>query len=102
MSTESGMALLAWADGATGNQDVLAQNVNPDGTLGLPIFFFGDLNCDGTVDGSDISGFVLAMIDPTGYSSTYPNCRSNHADGDGDGALTQADVALFVQLLLEG
>jgi hypothetical protein len=101
VSTESGMALLAWSDGALGSSDILAQNVNPDGTIGLPVFMLGDLNCDGIVNGLDITAFVLAMIDPAGYAAAYPGCRSSHADFDGSGTIDQTDLSSFVQSLLE-
>jgi len=35
LSTD-GMAILAWGDDRNGASDVMAQNVNPDGTLGSP------------------------------------------------------------------
>ncbi len=35
----SGFAIFAWSDGATGTYDVLAQNLNPDGTLGPGAIF---------------------------------------------------------------
>ena len=99
--TPSGMVLLAWTDGALGNTEIYAQNVNPDGTMGMPIFLHGDLNCDGVVDGLDISAFVLAMIDSSGYATAYPGCRKSHADFNNNGTIDQADLTAFVQLLLE-
>lgn len=43
-SSSNGVALLAWVDQRAGNRDVIAQNVNADGTLGRAC----DLAMDGT------------------------------------------------------
>jgi RHS repeat-associated protein len=40
----------------------------------------GDLNCDGVVNGSDISPFTLALTNPEAYHEQYPNCDLMHAD----------------------
>lgn len=60
----------------------------------------GDLNCDGAIDGLDISPFVLALLDPTGYAAAYPSCDRMHADCDGNGVIDFADVAAFVTRLI--
>lgn len=39
----SGYAILAWSDSRNDEGDILAQNVNPDGTLGDPVTGTGDL-----------------------------------------------------------
>lgn len=59
----------------------------------------GDMNCDGFVTVSDISGFVLALTDPAGYASSFPGCDINNADINGDTFVTVADIAGFVALL---
>ncbi len=61
----------------------------------------GDMNCNGAVDGADVHGFVLALIDPDGYEARYPNCDAIAADVDGDGQAGLGDVPAFVALLLE-
>ncbi|UCD76006.1 MAG: hypothetical protein JSV91_03605 [Phycisphaerales bacterium] len=45
------IALLAWAGAVTGDQDIIAQNVHGDGTLGLR---YADVNADGVVDIDDV------------------------------------------------
>lgn len=62
----------------------------------------GDLNCDGLVDGQDIQGFVLALVDPAAYSGTAPgwDCTLLNADVNLDGARNELDIAPFVQVLI--
>lgn len=60
----------------------------------------GDMNCDGVIDGQDVQGFVLALIDPAGYASTYPDCTFLNADVNLDGATDLQDLDGFVQLLI--
>jgi murein tripeptide amidase MpaA len=62
----------------------------------------GDLNCDGIVDTADIDGFVLALVNPTGYAAAHPHCDAQHADCNGDGAVDTADIDTFVQLVVGG
>ncbi|MCG3128427.1 MAG: hypothetical protein CHACPFDD_03315 [Phycisphaerae bacterium] len=62
----------------------------------------GDMNCDGSVDGFDVDGFVLALTDPAGYADTYPECDIGRADVDGDGSLSGFDIDPFVELLTGG
>lgn len=59
----------------------------------------GDLNCDGSINGTDIDAFVLALTDPTGYGTTYPGCDIDRADCNGDGTVNGLDVDAFVTLL---
>ena len=60
----------------------------------------GDMNCDGKLDGLDINAFVLAILDPTGYATQYPDCKRFFADCNLDGNFDHADVAPFVDFLL--
>jgi hypothetical protein len=60
----------------------------------------GDCDCNGTLDGRDISAFILALIDPAGYSSAYPGCPLRNADANKDGEVNIADVGPFLDLLL--
>lgn len=60
----------------------------------------GDMNCDGFVSVSDISGFVLALTDAAGYAVQYPACDVMHADTNNDGQVSVGDIASFVQLLI--
>jgi hypothetical protein len=59
----------------------------------------GDLNCDGRVNFDDINPFVLALSDPVGYHTAFPNCTILNADINGDGAVTFHDINPFVALL---
>ncbi|MGD8451850.1 MAG: M14 family zinc carboxypeptidase [Phycisphaerae bacterium] len=61
----------------------------------------GDLNCDGAVDNFDISPFILAVTNPTGYAEAYPTCDVNLADVNGDGSVDNFDISPFITLLLE-
>jgi hypothetical protein len=97
--TPSGMPVVAWADQRIDSGNIYAQNVNPDGSLGLPAFLVGDLNCDGVVDFGDINPFVLALVNPAAYEATYPTCRLLHADINGNGSVGFDDINPFVALL---
>lgn len=59
----------------------------------------GDLNCDGSVDTHDIDPFVLAISNPAGYASAYPDCDINLADINGDGGIDTFDIDAFIELL---
>ncbi|MDX2198230.1 MAG: hypothetical protein SF069_04565 [Phycisphaerae bacterium] len=65
-------------------------------------FVIGDMNCDGFVTVGDISGFVLALTDPAGYATAFPNCNINLADVNQDGFVTVGDISGFVALLTGG
>ncbi len=75
----------------------LTDDVGRDWAVGPPPV--GDMNCDGSVDSLDVSGFVLAMIDRTAYATQYPTCFVNGADLNYDARLNGLDIAGFVQLL---
>ena len=60
----------------------------------------GDANCDGRVDNFDIDAFVLALTDPAGYDTAFPNCDVSAADANGDGWVDNFDVDPFVALLV--
>jgi hypothetical protein len=59
----------------------------------------GDLNCDGAVDFDDVNPFVLALSDPAGYATAYPNCNILNGDCNGDGQVNFDDINPFVALL---
>jgi predicted small integral membrane protein len=59
----------------------------------------GDTNCDDMVDFDDINPFVLALSDPAGYASAYPNCNILSADCNGDGFVDFDDINPFVAIL---
>jgi len=59
----------------------------------------GDLNCDGTVNNFDIDPFVLALTDPGGYTTKFPDCNRLLADVNQDGKVDNFDIDPFVKLL---
>lgn len=61
----------------------------------------GDLNCDTTVNGLDVSAFVLALIDPSGYEAAYP-CGAGSSDLDCGEETDTDDIPLFVDCVLGG
>lgn len=60
----------------------------------------GDLNCDGYVDNLDIDPFMMAVLDPSSYAVSHPDCNQALADLDGDGSVTYFDIDHFIELLL--
>jgi uncharacterized Ntn-hydrolase superfamily protein len=67
----------------------------------LRYFALGDLNCNGSVEFGDINPFVLALADPSGYATAYPNCNVLNGDINTDGATDFADINPFVGLLVD-
>ncbi|MGE0480863.1 MAG: DUF3466 family protein [Phycisphaerae bacterium] len=59
-----------------------------------------DLNCDGAVNTFDIDPFVMALADPAGYESHYPNCDRALADVNRDGRVNAFDIDPFVACLV--
>src|SRR5262249_49849636 len=55
----------------------------------------GDTNCDGVMNNQDVAPFVLALIDPTGYATAFPNCNITSADMNHDGLVDGGDVQGF-------
>ncbi|MBK9121440.1 MAG: hypothetical protein IPM18_17815 [Phycisphaerales bacterium] len=62
-------------------------------------FVCGDFNCDGLTNFGDISPFILALKDPTGYVAAYPDC---YADFSGSGTVTFADLSPFIDAMKNG
>jgi hypothetical protein len=67
---------------------------------GTPAPITADLNCDCHLNLADVTAFVLALLDPTAYSSAYPSCDAARADLNSDGKIDGLDIALFVAALL--
>lgn len=63
---------------------------------------YGDLNCDGNVDFSDINPFVLALASPAQYQQSYPSCNILNGDINQDGAVDFADINPFVNCIVTG
>jgi probable HAF family extracellular repeat protein len=90
----------AWAVNDSGQiAGVGLHNGQPRAFLMSP-GLLGDLNCDGFVNAFDIDPFVLALTNPSGYASAYPNCDIMRADANGDGAVNAFDIDPFVVLLI--
>ena len=62
----------------------------------------GDLNCDGALNGADIDPFFLALGDPAGYGTAFPECTSALADMNCDGHVDGADIDAFFLCLGHG
>ncbi len=62
----------------------------------------GDLNCDGVINAFDVDPFVMALTDPDGHATTYPDCDALLADITGDGAVDAFDIDPFILLLTGG
>ena len=74
-----------------------------EGTVTVqPLAYYGDMDCDGTLDSFDIDPFVLALTDPAGYAAAYPDCDRARADCNQDGAVNAFDIDPFVARLTGG
>ena len=60
------MGILTWMDGTLQLRDVIAQNVNPDGTLGPASGEPADVNGDGVVNVLDLLAVIAAWGSPGG------------------------------------
>ncbi len=59
-----------------------------------------DANCDGRMDGLDVTAFSQAVLDPDAYQSTHPFCNFSNADVNQDDEVNEADIAPFVERIL--
>jgi len=66
----------------------------------LPCPALGNLDCDCDVDLTDVTAFVMALVDPAGYATTFPACDITYGDLNDDGNTDGLDVQGFVDLLL--
>lgn len=67
----------------------------------IPYLCGGDMNCDGVVNGDDISGFALAMTDPAAFSAAFPDCDPSRGDMNGDQAIDSIDVGMFIAAMMD-
>jgi hypothetical protein len=74
---------LVWTDASPPSNDIVAQNVTSDGSLGRDECLT-DLSGDGVVDASDLAALIA------GWSATGPT------DLDGDGAISTSDLAALI------
>ncbi|MBU0640030.1 MAG: hypothetical protein KKB50_14280, partial [Planctomycetes bacterium] len=63
-------------------------------------FQFGDLNCDGIVNGFDIDAFIAALKGPAYYDPVYPDCDLVLADINADGVVNGFDIDPYIALLI--
>ncbi|MBU0640104.1 MAG: right-handed parallel beta-helix repeat-containing protein [Planctomycetes bacterium] len=63
---------------------------------------YGDLNCDGIINGFDIDAFVAALKGPPYYDPVYPDCDLVLADINADGVVNGFDIDPFIALLIGG
>jgi hypothetical protein len=75
-------------------------NIDDVEIWGFALQMAGDLNCDGYVNFGDINPFVLALVDPAAYVTTYPSCDIMNADMNGDGSVDFGDINPFVAAML--
>ncbi len=80
----------------------MLQDVTVDQVLTITEPLWGDLNCDGAIDGLDAAPFVTALLDPTAYRAAYPDCDINSANLNADRVIDVGDADSFVQCLLAG
>ncbi len=83
-STGSDMLIAAWSNGAAGSSDILAQNINRNGTIGAgsPACDSIDYNNDGLFpDTADIADFLTVF--GGGACSNDPNCGDIDYNNDG-------------------
>jgi hypothetical protein len=77
---------------------------HPDGTFSHwsrwgPTCRRGDTNCDGTIDFFDIDPFLLALFDPAGYATAFPDCSLDSADVNTDDNVDFFDIDPFLGCL---
>lgn len=65
----------------------------------VPAAVPGDVNCDGSINTFDIDAFVLALTNPTGYATAFPDCNLLNADCNRDGQVNTFDIDAFVDLI---
>ncbi len=61
-----------------------------------------DMNCDGSVNFSDIDGFAVAIISEAGYLTAFPACNYRNADCNFDGLVNFDDINSFVAFVING
>jgi hypothetical protein len=65
---------------------------------GLP----GDFNGDAVVNTEDINPFILALTDPAGFATAFPDVDPLAADPNGDSLINTEDMNPFIALLTGG
>jgi hypothetical protein len=73
-----------------------AQDANANGIPDECEILRGDLNCDGTVNFTDINSFVLMLSDPAAWQLEYPACLLANGDLNDDGSANFRDINPFI------
>ncbi len=89
--SSNGAALLAWADNRADSNNIYAQRVNLDGTLGNPVSCAADFDGNGVRDVPDIFAFLSAWF-----------AGSSSADLDGVPGIGVPDIFAFLSLWFAG
>lgn len=90
LRAEDGRMIASWSDSRNGGEDIYAQIVNADGTL-------GDAGCAADITGDG----TLNFFDVSGYLDLY-NAGDPAADITGDGNLNFFDVSGYLDLYNAG
>jgi hypothetical protein len=88
---------VVWTDNAPGSAGQSLTLDNFTNVLASPQPCPGDMNCDGAVNSADIDWFVEALAGESAWP--HANCSWLHADCDGNGTVTFADIDPFVTLI---
>lgn len=81
--------LLAWQDNRSGQNDIYAQRLNSDGTLG------NAANCLGDVNGDEVVG-VTDILDVIAMWGDCPKGGSCDADVNSDGVVNVSDILIVI------
>lgn len=82
---QANASLFIWGEGSFGVQDVAAQRVSDDGTIGGDPTVPGDINGDGSVDGLDLTAVLAAWA-----------TNDAAADINGDGTVDGLDLTIVL------
>jgi hypothetical protein len=96
---DAGWRFVHWAGALGGSNNPTQILMDGDKTVTAIFAQLGDLNCDGALNAFDIDPFVLALSDPAGYATVYPDCNPNLADCNSDGTVDAFDIDAFVDVL---
>ncbi len=84
-----GQIRACWQDGRNDQSDIYAQNINPDGSLGVaPVSCPGDANGDLMIDAADLS----VLLSNFGQPAAGPG----FGDFNGDGVCNGADLSVLL------
>jgi len=101
VDTAAGLALDGELSGAREASALPSGDGLPGGAAvaQFAVAVMGDMDCDGDVDGDDVTPFVVALGGEAFYFSHYPACWWMSADCNGDGQVDFDDINPFVALL---